>query len=127
MQTALLTNRAAGSLILLATLTQSVVHSEAAIPAPFSPPSIDGTYELTERVMANGTVLRPPSIVAFYTVPPNIPPSHTVGSGGVQGDVCSATRVPSKMPCPCRFVSPPVPCSRTQLAEATPWALAVPS
>src|SRR5881392_361813 len=68
MQTALLTNRAAGSLILLATLTQSVVHSEAAIPAPFSPPSIDGTYELTERGMANGTILRPPSIVALYTM-----------------------------------------------------------
>ena len=31
-------------------------------------PAIDGTYELTERVMANGTVLRPPSIVALYTL-----------------------------------------------------------
>jgi hypothetical protein len=30
--------------------------------------SIDGTYELTERVMADGTVLRPPSVVAFYTM-----------------------------------------------------------
>src|SRR5205807_1362354 len=37
-------------------------------PVPLSPPSIDGTYELTERVMANGTVLRPPSIVALYTM-----------------------------------------------------------
>lgn len=35
---------------------------------PLSPPSIDGTYELTERVMANGTVLRPPAIVALYTM-----------------------------------------------------------
>jgi hypothetical protein len=30
--------------------------------------SIDGTYELTERVMADGRVLRPPSIVALYTM-----------------------------------------------------------
>ena len=29
-------------------------------------PSIDGTYELTERVMADGTVRRPPEIVALY-------------------------------------------------------------
>src|SRR5262249_51546830 len=33
-----------------------------------SQPSIDGTYELTERVMADGTVLRPPSVVARYTM-----------------------------------------------------------
>jgi hypothetical protein len=30
--------------------------------------SIDGTYELTERVMANGTVLKPPSVSALYTL-----------------------------------------------------------
>ena len=68
MQTTLFANRAARGLILLAALAQSAVHSEAATPAPFSPPSIDGTYELTERVMANSTVLRPPSIVALYTM-----------------------------------------------------------
>jgi hypothetical protein len=28
---------------------------------------IDGTFELTERVMANGRVLRPPAVVALYT------------------------------------------------------------
>ena len=33
-----------------------------------SQPSIDGTYELTERAMADGTVLRPPSVVALYTM-----------------------------------------------------------
>jgi len=33
-----------------------------------SQPSIDGTYELTERVMADGTILRPPSVVALYTM-----------------------------------------------------------
>ena len=33
-----------------------------------SPPSIDGTYELAERVMANGTIIRPPSIAALYTL-----------------------------------------------------------
>src|SRR5436190_16519511 len=68
MQTTLFANRAARGLILLAALAQSAVHSEAATPAPFSPPSIDGTYELTERVMANGTVLRPPAIAALYTL-----------------------------------------------------------
>jgi|SRR5579864_4771600 len=31
-------------------------------------PSIDGTYELTERVMADGTVRRPPEIAALYTM-----------------------------------------------------------
>jgi len=31
-------------------------------------PSIDGTYELIERVMADGTVRRPPEIVALYTM-----------------------------------------------------------
>ena len=31
-------------------------------------PSIEGTYELTERVMADGKVLRPPSVVALYTM-----------------------------------------------------------
>ncbi len=33
-----------------------------------SPPSIDGTYELTERIMADGTVRRPPDVVALYTM-----------------------------------------------------------
>jgi hypothetical protein len=64
----LFTIRAAGGLILLTALAQSTVRCEDATPAPFSPASIDGTYELTERVMANGTVLRPPSIVALYTM-----------------------------------------------------------
>ena len=68
MQTTFFASHAASSLILLTALVQSAVHSEAAAPAPFSPPSIDGTYELTERVMANATVLRPPSIVALYTM-----------------------------------------------------------
>jgi len=35
--------------------------------ASSTPPSIDGTYELSERVASNGTVLRPPTIVALYT------------------------------------------------------------
>jgi hypothetical protein len=68
MQTTLFTIRAASGLILLTALAQPAGHSEAAAPAPFSPPSIDGTYELTERVMANGAVLRPPSVVALYTM-----------------------------------------------------------
>src|ERR1700746_1120376 len=68
MKTTLFTIRVARGLIHLTALAQEAVHSQAATPAPFSPPSIDGTYELTERVMANGTVLRPPAIVALYTM-----------------------------------------------------------
>src|SRR5437899_7975712 len=68
MKTTLFTIRAVGGLILLTALAQLAVHLEAATPAPFSLPSIDGTYELTERVMADGTVLRPPSVVALYTM-----------------------------------------------------------
>ena len=58
---------AAGGLILLCALELSAVHSRAAIAASSTPASIDGTFELTERVMADGTVLRPPSIAALYT------------------------------------------------------------
>jgi hypothetical protein len=61
-------NQTVSNLILLAALAQSAVHSKAATPTPPSQPSIDGTYELTERVMANGTVLRPPSIAALHTL-----------------------------------------------------------
>jgi len=68
MQTTFFAGHAAGGVTLLAALAQLAVHSGAATPAPLSQPSIDGTYELTERVMANGTVLRPPSIVALYTM-----------------------------------------------------------
>jgi len=68
MQTTLIASRAASVLILLTGLAQSITHSEASALAPSSPPSIDGTYELTERVMANGTILRPPAIVALYTM-----------------------------------------------------------
>src|SRR5437867_4937516 len=69
MKTTLFASRAAGGLILLLliALARSAVHSKP-ISAPLTPLSIDGTYELTERVMANGTVLRPPSIVALYTM-----------------------------------------------------------
>jgi len=61
-------NRVANGLVFLTALAQPLIHPEAATPVPSPPPSIDGTYELTERVMANGTVLRPPSIVALYTM-----------------------------------------------------------
>jgi hypothetical protein len=67
-QTILFANRVARGLILLAALAQSAIQSGVATPVPVSSPSIDGTYELTERVMANGTVLRPPSIAALYTM-----------------------------------------------------------
>jgi hypothetical protein len=57
----LFANRGVAVLIFLTALAQSVAYCG-------TPPSIDGTYELTERVMANGTVLRPPAIAALYTL-----------------------------------------------------------
>ena len=53
--------------ILLSALAWSAAHSPAGL-ASSRPVSIDGTFELTERVTSNGTVLRPPSIVALYTL-----------------------------------------------------------
>jgi hypothetical protein len=37
-----------------------------ALAAPFTP--IDGTYELTHRVLASGKVVRPPDVRAIYTM-----------------------------------------------------------
>ena len=37
----------------------------ASVPTS-SPPDIEGTYELTKRVMADGTEIRPPAIMAIY-------------------------------------------------------------
>src|ERR1700749_661846 len=58
---------AAIGLVLLVALAQSKVPSEPAV-SPSSSPSIDGTYELVERVMADEAGLRPPSVVALYTM-----------------------------------------------------------
>jgi hypothetical protein len=55
-------------LIILSGTAHSAVDSNAATPTPLARAYIDGTYELTERVMANGTILRPPSIAAVYTL-----------------------------------------------------------
>ena len=55
-------------LVLCAAFIGSALHSESTAPPQSSPPSIDGTYELTERIMSNGTVLRPPAIEALYTL-----------------------------------------------------------
>ncbi len=68
MATPMIARRTCSALLLLTCLAMWAGHSEPAISAPSSPPSIDGTYELTERVMADGTVLRPPSVVALYTL-----------------------------------------------------------
>ena len=68
MKTYLRVGYAVSGLIILSALAQSAVQSEPGTSAPSFPPSIDGTYELIERVMANGTVLRPPSIAALYTM-----------------------------------------------------------
>lgn len=54
------------SLLLMTALAISTLHSQPVTSGSPSSPSIDGIYELTERVMANGTVLRPPAIVALY-------------------------------------------------------------
>jgi hypothetical protein len=54
-------------LVLLSALACSALDPIAAMPASSTPESIDGTYELTERVFADGTVVRPPAIVALYT------------------------------------------------------------
>jgi hypothetical protein len=43
-------------------------HPELSVAEPSAIPSIDGTYELTKRVMADGTVLTPPAISALYTL-----------------------------------------------------------
>jgi hypothetical protein len=59
---------AACGLMILGASVWSAVHSKPAVSASSTPPSIDGTYELTERVMTNGAVLRPPSIVGLYTL-----------------------------------------------------------
>jgi hypothetical protein len=67
MKTVAFAGSTACGLLLLGSLVFSVVHSSVAISASATSPSIEGTYELTERVMANGTVLRPPSVVALYT------------------------------------------------------------
>ena len=60
-------NWAACGLVVLNALSWPTVRSKPASSASSTPASIDGTYELTERVMANGTVIRPPAIVALYT------------------------------------------------------------
>ena len=67
MKTRIFAGHGARGLILLAILGLSAAHSEQVAPAPSPIRSIDGTFELTTRVLANGTVLRPPSIVALYS------------------------------------------------------------
>lgn len=44
------------------------VKSKLSISQQTPAPTIDGTYELKERVMADGTVLQPPAIEALYTL-----------------------------------------------------------
>lgn len=68
MKARLIPIHAARLLVLLVALAQSSVRSEPAPSASSHPTSIDGTYELTERVMADGTILRPPAVVALYTL-----------------------------------------------------------
>jgi hypothetical protein len=46
--------------------TLATVAALGAAATPSATRSIDGTYELTQRVMADGTILQPPSVVALY-------------------------------------------------------------
>jgi hypothetical protein len=48
--------------------TLAIVAALGAAAAPSATRSIDGTYELTKRVMADGTILQPPSVVALYSL-----------------------------------------------------------
>ncbi len=66
MKTRMFATRVYSALFLLTFLAIWPGYSEPVISASSPPASIDGTYELTERVMADGTVLRPPSVVALY-------------------------------------------------------------
>jgi len=64
MKAILLASLGACAPILLSALAWSAVHSKS---ESSTAASIDGTYELTERVMASGAVLRSPSIAGLYT------------------------------------------------------------
>ena len=52
----------------VATLGIGVAAWSMAVSAPSRAPTIDGIYELTKRIIANGTELRPPSVMALYTI-----------------------------------------------------------
>lgn len=58
----------ASRLIVLTVLGLSAAAWTHAEAAPSQARSIDGTYELTKRIKPNGTVLRPPSVVALYSL-----------------------------------------------------------
>ena len=50
----------------VATLVMAAALSAAAFAGPAT--SIDGSYELTERVMTDGTILKPPLVTALYNL-----------------------------------------------------------
>lgn len=60
--------RCRACLSILAVAAVSSVALSQAIAAPKQAASIDGTYELVRRVLPNGTVLRPPDVMALYTL-----------------------------------------------------------
>jgi len=53
---------------LVALLALLVGRPELSVAETSTLSSIDGTYELTKRVMADGTVLKPPLVSALYTL-----------------------------------------------------------
>jgi hypothetical protein len=67
MKTIAFASSAACGLTFLSVVASSALHPKPATSPASTPPSIDGTFELTERVLDNGAVIRPPAIVALYT------------------------------------------------------------
>lgn len=61
-----MTNRRTVKTVVATLAIMAVAHGVA--DARSTTRSIDGTYELTKRVMADGTILQPPSVVALYTL-----------------------------------------------------------
>jgi hypothetical protein len=60
--------RTAGRLRLVPLLALLVGYPEFLVAEPSAASSIDGTYELTKRVMSDGTVLKPPLVSGLYTL-----------------------------------------------------------
>lgn len=55
-------------LAVLGALVVSAVGCNPAGAAPYSAASIDGTYQLVRRVLPNGKQVRPPDVMAIYTL-----------------------------------------------------------
>jgi hypothetical protein len=63
-----ISRRTSGRLRLVPLLALLVGYPQFLVAGPSATPSIDGTYELTQRVMSGGTVLKPPLVSGLYTL-----------------------------------------------------------